>query len=457
MEYDLTILNGKIVTPQKILDGLDIAVHEGRVAAVDRRGSFAAARETIDADGKHILPGIIDVHVHFREPGAEYKEDFNSGTAAAAGGGVTMVLDMPNNRPVCATVAALKQKLNLIAPKAITDYGLMAAVTGDNIAQIPALAEAGANGFKIFMGVTTGGVPAPDDGEMLNALSLIRETGLRVAVHAENNSIIEYFSRKLKKEGRVDPRAHVAARPAIAEAEAVQRAILFAGETGCKLHICHLSSKQGVEIVRFARKRGLDITAEATPHHLLLDDMHMDEVGGIQKVNPPVRSREHTEAIWEGLHDGTIENIATDHAPHIEQEKKRGSIWDIHSGFPGVETSVPLMLSQVNKGRLSLNAYVKLAAENPARTFGLYPRKGVIAAGSDADFTIVDMGRISAIDSRKLHSRSTTTPFDGWPVKGIPVYTIVRGQVVMKEGQITGRVEGRHIRACNMTPARQSG
>lgn len=446
MEFDLIVKNGIVVTPEETRPGLDIAVLDGKIAAIGWPGVFTAARETLDAAGKYILPGIIDAHVHFREPGAEYKEDFASGTAAAAAGGVTTVLDMPNNDPVCATVSALRAKLKTVAPKAAIDFGLMAAVCGDTIDEIPALAAAGANAFKIFMGATVGGVPAPDDAGMLRAFESVKATGLRVAVHAENNSIIEYFSRKLQAEGRRDPLAHVAARPCIAEAEAVQRAILFAAETGCRLHVCHLSSRQGVELVRQAQRRGLEVTAETTPHYLLLDDTNMAKVGGIQKINPPVRSREHAEALWEGLRDGTIGSIATDHAPHTAEEKKSADIWQVISGFAGVETNVPLLLTQVNRGRLSLNDYVRLAAENPARFFSLYPRKGVIAPQADADLTIVDMAKEGRIDSQKLHSRSTSTPFDGWAVKGLPVCTIVRGQVVMKAGQLAGRPGGQHIR-----------
>lgn len=445
MEFDLIIQNGKIVTPQHTREGWSIAVRDGKIAALDRLENFPPAQATIDAAGKYVLPGVIDAHVHFREPGAEYKEDFASGTTAAAAGGVATVLDMPNNRPVCATVERLREKIDRIAPKARVDFGLLAAVVGDNLGQIPLLADAGAIGYKIFMGATVGGVPGPDDAAMLKAMAVIRETALPLAVHAENNSIIEFFSRQLKAQRRTDPAAHVASRPAIAEAEAVQRAILFASETGCNLHICHLSSKPGVEMVRSARRRGLNVTAEATPHHLLLNDMHMEEVGGIQKINPPVRSREHAEALWKGLADGTIGMIATDHSPHTAAEKTNSDIWQVIPGFVGVETSVPLMLTQVNQGRLSLNDYVRLAAENPARIFNLYPRKGVVAVGADADFTIVDMERSATISSQRLHSRSSTTPFDGWKVKGVPVITIVRGRVVMKDGEINGSPVGRHL------------
>ena len=447
MNVDLVIRNGKIVTPQSMHEGDDIAIENGIVIAIDKQGSFPDAKEAIDVSGKYILPGIIDVHVHFREPGYTYKEDFETGTSAAAAGGVTTVLDMPNNIPFCSTVEAFQEKLQIIKNKAHVDYGLIVAVVSETIEEIPKLAEAGINVFKIFMGATVGGVPAPDDGGMIRAFQLVSETGLRIGVHAENNAIMDYFAEKLKAEGRTDPLAHVEARPNVAEAEAIQRAILFAAETGCKLHIYHMSSKEGVQLVKTAKQKGVDVSAETGPHYLLLDSSYMNKVGSHLKMNPPVRSAENGEALWKGLSDGTVEVIATDHSPHTLEEKTKDNIWEAIPGFTGVETSVPLMLTQVNEGRLSLSAYVKLASENPARLFNLYPQKGTIKIGTDADFTIVDMAKESVLSSEKLHSKSKVTPFDGWKVKGVPIYSIVRGNVVMKDGEITGTPQGKHLKA----------
>lgn len=447
MLFDLIIKNGTIVTSRSSGDANDIAVRDGAIVAIDRRGSFSEAREIVDAEGWHVLPGIIDTHVHFRDPGFEYKEDFATGTTAAAAGGVTMVIDMPNNRPVCATVASFQEKRERITPKAVIDFGLMAAVLGETVGEIPGLAAAGVNAFKIYMGETVGGIASPDDGGLLRAFAMIRETGLRAAVHAENSTIIDSYTNRLKTAGRTDPLAHVAARPAIAEAEAVQRAILLAGEAGCGLHICHLSTRQGLQMVRRAQADGQDVSAETGPHYLLLDETHMHAVGGFQKINPPVRSKAHQEALWQGILDGTIAAIGTDHAPHTAAEKSGSDIWKVISGFVGVETAVPLMLTQVNAGRLSLSAYVRLTSENPARLFRLYPRKGAIEIGTDADFTIVDMHKKGIVSSERLHSRSRITPFDGWPVAGMPVCTIVRGQIVMRDGVVSGKSVGRHIRS----------
>ena len=334
MVMDLVIKNGKIVTTQGIHEGDDVAVEQGKVVAIDRGGSFPQAKDVIDAAGKYILPGVIDVHVHFREPGYTYKEDFETGSMAAAAGGVTTVFDMPNNQPFCSTVEAFEQKREIIKSKAYVDYGLIAAVVGDTVEEIPKLAEAGINVFKIFMGETVGGVPAPDDGGMLRAFQLVAETGLRIGVHAENNAIMNYWTAKLKAAGRTDPLAHVEARPNVAEAEAIQRAILFAGETGCNLHIYHLSSKEGVELLRAAQERGIQVCAETGPHYLLLDCNYMKKVGSILKMNPPVRSWENGEALWQGLLDGTVEVIATDHSPHSQKRKSRTTFGRQFRAFP---------------------------------------------------------------------------------------------------------------------------
>ncbi len=446
MAIELVVKNGKIVTPQSVYEGDDIAVEKGKVVAIDRRGSFSEAKEVIDATGKYVLPGIIDIHVHLREPGFTYKEDFATGTMAAAAGGVTTVFDMPNNKPFIATAETYMQKLDIIKDKAYVDYGLVAAVVGDTIDEIPKLAQVGANVFKIFMGETVGGVPAPDDGGILRAFRLISETGLRVGVHAENNAIMDFFKKELQKAGRKDPLAHVEARPNIAEAETIQRAILLAAEARCKLHIYHMSSKEGVQLVKEAKAKGIQVSAETGPHYLLLDCDYMKKVGSILKMNPPVRSRENGEALWRGLLEGTVEVIATDHSPHSPEEKIKENIWDAIPGFTGVETSVPLMLTQVNEGRLSISTYVKHASENPAKLFNLYPRKGTIQIGSDADFTIVDMVKEGTLKSEKLHSKTKITPFDGWKVKGLPVYTIVRGKTVMKDGEIVSKPQGEWIK-----------
>ena len=444
---DLIIRDGTIVSPAAshrahvLIDGV-------RILEIRTRDDLPPARRVIDATGLHVLPGLIDPHVHFRVPGLEYKEDFDTGSRAAAAGGITTVLDMPNVVPPTATVEAFQAKTACVRGRSYVDYGFYAVLVSGNSDQILPLAEAGAVGYKIFLGETVGRIPAPEDGEILDAWRIMAETGLRCGVHAEDNGIIGYLQRKLKAEGRTDPLAHVDSRPAVAEAEAIGRAILFAREARSKLMIYHMSSADGAELVRAAKARGLDVMAETTPHYLLLeaDDMLRRRLGALMKISPPVRSREHAEALWRGLLDGTIEVVGTDHSPHTREEKlaadPMGDIWTAMAGWPGVETSVPLMLTQVNAGRISLNHYVKVQAEGPARAWNLWPKKGHLGRGADADVTIVDLHRESVIDEARLHSKSKVTPFHGFRVTGLPVYTIVRGHVVMEEGQVRGPAVG---------------
>jgi dihydroorotase len=447
MTVDLIVKNGTIVTPLSAQRG-HVLVTDGRVLGVTMGDLLPEARQVIDATGLHVLPGLIDPHVHFRVPGLEYKEDFETGSRAAAAGGITTVIDMPNVIPPTATVEGFQAKVACVRGRAYVDYGIYAVILEGHMDQILPLAEAGVVGYKIFLGETVGNIPAPQDGEIIDAWRIMAQTGLRCGVHAEDNGIILYLRKKLQAQGRRDPLAHLESRPSVAEAEAISRAILFAREAGSKLLIHHMSCAQGVELVRRAKDSGVDVVGETCPHYLLMEgeDMVRMGLGALLKMNPPVRSRPHGEALWRGVLDGTIEVIGTDHSPHTPEEKMAdtpmGDIWKAAAGLAGVETSVPLMLTQVNAGRISLSQYVRAQAEGPARAWGLWPRKGHLGRGADGDLTIVDLAREGRIDKDKLHSKSKVTPFHGFRVKGMPVYTIVRGTVVMQHGEICGNPIG---------------
>jgi len=443
---DLVVKGGILVTSSYMVRAT-IVIDNGKIVSICSDGATSDAERVIDAAGLHVLPGIIDGHVHFREPGLTYKEDFGSGSIGAAAGGVTFVIDMPNVNPPTSDPVSLKQKVELASSKSYVDFGIIGVILPTNLNQITSLAEAGVIGYKIFMGETIGGLPSPNDGEIIEAFQRVAKTGLRVGVHAENRAIIDHLTKKLKNEGRIDPLAHLESRPAIAEAEAVQRAILFEKPFRTKLHIYHMSSKEAVEIVRRAKHDGLPVSCETCPHYLLLDGVEgLTKLGSLLKMNPPVRTKEHGEALWRGLKDGTVDAIATDHSPHTREEKLKPNIWEAIAGFPGVETLVPLMLTQVNDGRLSLTELVKVMCENPARLWGVYPKKGTIRVGSDGDLTIIDLREESVIKAENLHSKSKLTPFDGFKVKGMPVYTIVRGNIMMEHGEIVGKPKGEWVR-----------
>ena len=453
---DLVVRGGTVVSPWGRFRG-GVAVQDGVVVAVATNEALPPGREVIDAAGRFVLPGVIDSHVHFREPGLEYKEDWASGTAAAACGGVTTVLEMPNTRPPTATVEALQLKQRCAARGARVDYGIYGLLAQDNLHELPGLAAHGVIGFKCYMGETVGAIPSPDDGVMLEEFETAARLGLRVAVHAENNGIMQRSIQRLRAAGRTDPLAHLDSRPDICAIEAVSRALLFAEWSRARLHICHESCKDVLPLVRAARRRGVDVTVETCPHYLLLTGDDMGRLGPVLRMNPPVRAPGHDAALWAGLRDGTIDMVSTDHSPHSVEEKTRPDIWDAVSGFPGVETAVPLMLTEVNHGRLSLERYVEVASANPARAWGLYPRKGAVQPGADADLVIVDLEREGEIRAADLHSKSKITPFEGMKVTGRPVHTIVRGRVVMREGELVGPPGwGRPVAPAGVAAARGS-
>ncbi len=445
MRFDLYIKQGMLVNSAGTIRA-GILVKDGLVAGLVYGEEQPQARKVIDASGKYVLPGLIDVHVHFRTPGLTHKEDFYSGSLAAACGGMTTVIDMPNVKPTTAGTANLSEKLEQIAGTSWVDYGLMAALTFENTRRLEGLAEAGAVGFKLFLNETSGPLAPPGEEKLKIALKIIGRTGLCCAVHAEEGPVIAARIARLEEEGRTDPPAHQESRPEWVEAQAIDRLVNLARGTGCRLHICHLSSGEGVGQVRRAQGQGIDISAETAPHYLLLDSASTARLGMLPKVNPPLRSPEHKEALWEALATGIIGVIASDHAPHTPEEKFKSNIWEAVSGFCGVETLAPLMLTEVNKGRLTINRFAALASENPARRFNLYPRKGLIARGSDADFTIIDPEKEKVLRAEELHSKSKITPFDGFKVKGVPVTTIIRGRVVMEAGKIFGEPDGAFTR-----------
>jgi dihydroorotase len=451
---DLVITNGQIVTPDSVFTG-SIAIKDGKILAVGEASAMPPATETFDAQGMHILPGAIDDHVHFRDPGYPHKEDWESGTAAAAFGGVTCVFDMPNTIPPTANGEILSAKHAIAASKAHIDYGLYGLLGDNTIATVPELIDGGIIGFKLYMGNTFGKIPSPDTGATLECFEVAAATGKRVSLHAENNEIMERRQKRLMAAGIKDQWAHLAARPNVVAIEAVSRAAILAEWTGARIHVLHISTAEELRPLREAKARGVDITGETCPHYFLLSTDDYARVPGIIAVNPPVREKQNQQPIFDALVDGTIDVIATDHAPHAYEEKTRNDIWTVDCGFPGVETQMPLMLSQVNAGRMTISDYVRMSAYNPARIWGLYPLKGALLPGSDADIAIVDLERDHVIRDAETQSRSKVSPWDGTKVKGLPIHTIVRGRFVMKDRKLVPATKGwgRSVHAIQAMPA----
>src|SRR5580692_10043508 len=450
---DLVIRNGKVVSHDAVFPA-SVAIKDGRILAVGADEAMPAAKESFDATGLHILPGAIDVHVHFRDPGYPDKEDFGSGTAAAAFGGVTTVFDMPNTLPTIGTPEALAAKHEIASAKAYVDYGLYAVLGEDSIEHVPALIEGGIIGFKLYMGNTFGRIPSPSTGAMLEAFEVVAPTGKRISLHAETNSIMERRESRLRAAGRTEPIAHLAARPAVVAVEAVARAAILAEWTGARIHVLHISSAAELRPLAEAKARGVEITGETCPHYLLLSEADYEKFGGIVRVNPPVREAPNRQPLWDALLDGTIDMIATDHAPHTPEEKTRNDIWTVDCGFPGVETQMPLMLTEINRGRATIRDYVRWSADNPAKLWGLYPRKGTLTVGSDADIAIVDMNRRWTIDDAKTQSHSKISPWQGRQCTALPIHTIVRGRFVMKNRVLNeqARGTGRSVHAIQRMP-----
>ena len=436
-KINLIIRGGKVVSPSSTIEA-DVAVSDDKIVAVVSPGVLPRAEREIDAVGRYILPGAIDSHVHFREPGYAYKEDWGTGTAAAACGGTTSVFEMPNTNPPSCTLEALKLMQDCAASQAYVDYGIYGLLDEDNIDVLEDLIGAGVSGFKCFMGNTFGDLPAPSDGAILEGFEILARHGYRCTVHAENPSIMARRQERMVEAGRTDPLAHLAARPEVCAVEAVGRAVAFAEWTGARLHIAHKSSKDALYILKDAKARGVDVTVETCPHYLLMSTDDMTTLGGALRVNPPVREPGHAEGLWEALHDGTIDMIATDHAPHQPDEKSSKNIWECDCGFPGVETQMPIMLTQVNAGRMSLNQYVKWSAHAPAHAWGCYPNKGVIQAGSDADIVVVSLDKGYIIDRENLHSKSKMTVWHGFETTATVEWTLVRGRTVVENSVLVG-------------------
>jgi dihydroorotase len=435
---DLIIRGGTLVAPDGRLSA-GLAVDRGIVVAIGEPDTLPPAREIIDARGLYVLPGVIDAHVHFRDPGDTQNEDWETGSAAAACGGVTTVFDMPSTNPPVDNRENLKLKHDLARAKSHVDYGLYGLLGAHNLAELEALGGADIVGFKCFMSSSLSGrLPAPDDGVMLDGFEKIALMGRRCIVHAENLGVITRREHLLKEAGRTDGHAHAESRPPVAAAEAVSRAIAFAESVGMRLHVAHESSADALPYIAAARARGLDLTVETCPQYLLLTDDDVARQGGVLRCNPPIRKPGHDAALWKAIDDGLVDILTTDHAPHAVDHKTKPNIWDNSCGLLGVETSLPLMLTEVNAGRLTLERLVALTAANPAKVWDLYPHKGTLRVGADADIVLVDMDRTATIDQKKLHSKQKISGWHGRAVKGVPVRTIVRGRTVMLDGEMIG-------------------
>ena len=454
------ITHGTIVTPTGRYQA-DLVVEDGVIAEVVRPGGAGPADEEVDASGRLVFPGFIDPHVHSREPGLTHKEDFAHSTRAALCGGVTTLLEMPNTIPPVAEAATLRDRAAQHTEVASVDFGLWGVSLGaTNLGEIAGLLAAGAPAIKLFWGyaldrrtheiVYNAGdrapedvVPPPPNDEVFDLFRSVAETGGLLAAHCEDRGVLEAAGRVL---GR-DPGTYadlLASRPDAAESSSIAVAAEFARATGCRFHVVHVSSARGVQVLRRAQAEGLPLTGETCPQYLTLTDRDYERIGPLMKIFPPVRTAADQEALWGAVRDGTITSLGSDHAPHTAEEKQRG-LAGAPAGAVGVETIARLMLDAAARGLLTYERLAWVLSEGTARLYGLFPRKGALRPGADADLALVDPDAEWTIDDAHLHSLHPLSPWQGRRGRGLVTLSLLRGSVAMRQGEPVGEPRGRHV------------
>lgn len=434
--FDLVVRGGTVVTPNGP-EAIDIGVRGGRIAALGDLGGAVAA-ETLDAAGLHVLPGVIDTQVHFREPGLEHKEDIASGSKAAVKGGVTAFFEMPNTSPLTLHKADLEDKLARSAGRAWCDHAYFVGGSEENVADLARLERLpGCAGVKVFMGSSTGSLLADKDELLARILANGRR---RVAVHAEDEDRLKERQHIAKEAAH--PRAHPVWRDETTALRATQRIVRLATEAGRPVHVLHVTSAEELEFLAGHKDVA---TVETTLNHLTMAAPECYErLGSKAQMNPPVRDERHRAALWRAIADGTIDVIGSDHAPHTLEEKAR-PYPSSPSGMTGVQTALPLLLDHLSKGRLSLARLVDLTSAGPHRIYGI-AGKGRIAMGWDADLALVDLKAEREITDAWIASKCGWTPFAGMRVTGWPIATVLRGRLVMKDDEVLGTPAGAPVR-----------
>ena len=442
--FDLAINYGEVFLHDELVE-CNIGVKDGKITVISK--DVLKAEKVIDAKGKTVLPGTIDPHVHIRAPGNEYRETFLTGTEEAALGGVTTVLEMPISSPPPYSPEIVENRMSIAAKEVVVDVAFFGAAGVDQKSSVIPCSKSGIVAFKTFLHEAPEGrekefigLTAPDTGDQYELMEILAETGLITAFHAENNDMIKKNIARLKKEGKISPIYHERSRPPVVEIETTAKILLFAEKTGAKVEIAHISTPEAAILVQDAKDKGVFAIAETCPHYLFLNEEALIKHGAFAKCNPPVRSEGEREEMWELLRAGFFDIVGSDHAPYTKEEKEKGDgdIFAPPAGFPGLSTRLPLMFTAVKEGKLDLALMVELICENPARIFGLYPQKGVIMPGSDADLVIIDPDKKGKIDKNKMFTkcRDSALVYDGWEVYGQPEQTIVRGEVVFEHGDI---------------------
>ncbi len=454
--FDLLIRGATVITPEG-QQRLDVAVQGDKIAALLAPNTPTEAMEVVNATGKQLLPGAIDIHFHVRAPAYPARGTWESETRAAAAGGVTTVFEMPISKPCCATPEIFVNRREQGKREAVVNFALYGAPGMLKADLVQGMAAEGAIGFKIF---TTDPVPnrldefeglcVPEEWQQLRALELVKETGLLTVVHAESQPLMNHYTALVKATGRNDASTHGESRPPVVEALAISKIATLNDLVGTKLHIAHVTSKHALQTLQKWQGHQ-DLSGETCPQYLLFTEQALAEFGSYAKINPPLRTASDIEALWEGIRDGSLISVTTDHSPFTVEEKERArtDIWAAPPGAPGVEFLVPMMLDAAARGLVTLEQAVALISSNGAKRFGIYGRKGLIAKGADADLTLVDLQARTVVDRAKEFSQSRNTDyfFHGKTFQGKVVRTIVNGKTVFLNGEVLGKAgDGRFVR-----------
>lgn len=427
---DLVINGCKVFHMGRLIEA-SVAVENGKIIKIGKEPSMPKAEKKFSFKDKVMLPGGIDVHVHLRDQGLSYKETFETGTMAAAAGGFTTILDMPNNKPVTDSSEAVLRRMAIAENKIYVNVGFYSAFPR-SLKDVYEIIKVGAVGFKINLSRPIGSLNVDDDNSIALYLKEAKRFKIPVSIHAEDRKIILELEEKFKRLNRSEYKYFLQAHPPLAEIRALRRMLNIAKKINVKLHISHLTTKQGLQIVRENRE---NFTCEVTPHHLLLTKDKIIDLDGIAVMEPPLRSKSNVKALWDGIRRGGVDIIASDHAPHTLTEKQSSDVWRVKPGIPGLETSLPLLLTAFSRNKLSIGKLIELICENPARIFNLKD-KGRIEVNYDADLVIVDLKKSYRINPKEFKSKAKYSPFEGFIVKGVPIATFVGGILVFKDGEM---------------------
>ncbi len=444
-DFDLTIIGGQIVTPQQVIPAT-LTIAKGKIAHILDASARPPARDYLDAGGLHILPGLIDTHVHIRAPARPDREDFVSGTSAAAAGGITTLLEMPISDPPVNTAAVLRHRITQLEPQALIDFGLYGSISPDNMDQIPLMADAGVIAFKTFLTLPPPGredefvgLCCPNVADLYDLMQAVAKTDLLHCFHCEHAGLLDLFQRRVQANDDRQGLAHARSAPPIVEDLSVAGLLVFAELFGNRVQIVHLSSHRAAQLVKEAKRRGVNVSVETCPQYLFLTLDELNRHGPFAKCNPVLRTAQEVEKLWAYVLDGTIDVIGTDHSPYIPAEKEVGmtDIFQATAGIPGLEVMLPLLLTAVNQGRLTLPALTRLTSLRASQLFGLRD-KGQIAPGYDADLTLVDMNADWTFDRHQTFSKGGRNMhvYHGRALRGQVATTLVRGQVIYTNGRI---------------------